>query len=107
MYTPTSPTQSSTGGLVPARRLLSPAPGCNLRGPLASALRHWLARRSSGLEWGTRFEARFVLRCVQVLSLETWLPGTVPCRTTGTLEVSAQCSSRTDRTLLSVPLQSR
>jgi hypothetical protein len=59
------------------------------------------------VDWKGRFEARFVLRCFQVLSLAAWLPGTVPCRTTGTLEAPAQCSSRTDRTLLSPFLQSK
>ncbi len=106
-YTPTSPNPSSTEELVLAPRLHSRAPGRHRHRFWPSSGKERRPACLVRVDWKGRFEARFVLRCFQVLSLAAWLPGTVPCRTTGTLEAAAQCSSRTDRTLLSPFPQSR
>ncbi len=106
-YTPASPNPSSTEELVLAPRLASLPPGRHRHRCWAPSGKERRPACLVRVDWKGRFEARFVLRCFQVLSLAAWLPGTVPCRTTGTLEAPAQCSSRTDRTLLSPFPQSR
>ncbi len=91
-YTPTSPNPSSTEELVLAPRLHSRAPGRHRHRFWPSSGKERRPACLVRVDWKGRFEARFVLRCFQVLSLAAWLRSIMPCRTTPRLEAAAQCS---------------